>query len=150
MSPSIAERKAASVLPEPVGAATNTSRPSLIAGQASRCAGVGSLKVWSNQPRTAGLKRLRTSKRTSGRREIRAARPMASKVYFPTIQSDSSTRAQDRVIWQMRDTHHPQPIAKEIFVVVGDVVNQHNRCRRRQQEPKTRPLSKRRQQEDSQ
>src|ERR1700683_1766583 len=46
--------KAASVLPEPVGAAINTLRPALIAGQASRCATVGAGKLRSNQAGTAG------------------------------------------------------------------------------------------------
>ena len=41
---SIAARNAASVLPEPVGAAIRTFRPALIAGQASACAGVGAAK----------------------------------------------------------------------------------------------------------
>ena len=40
-SPSIAARNAASVLPEPVGAAISTWRPAWIAGQASACAAVG-------------------------------------------------------------------------------------------------------------
>ncbi len=37
----MAERKAARVLPEPVGAAISVCRPSRIAGQPSRCGGVG-------------------------------------------------------------------------------------------------------------
>ena len=52
--PSIAARNAASVLPEPVGAAISTWRPAWIAGQASACAGVGAAKLRSNQAATAG------------------------------------------------------------------------------------------------
>src|ERR1700694_2413847 len=53
---SIAARKAASVLPEPVGARTRTLSPSAIAGQASSWARVGDWKVASNHARVAGLK----------------------------------------------------------------------------------------------
>src|SRR6185437_8452041 len=50
----MAARKAASVFPEPVGAAITTLRRALINGQASACAGVGAAKVSSNQAATAG------------------------------------------------------------------------------------------------
>src|ERR1044072_3859852 len=53
----MAARKAAKVLPDPVGAAISTFRPCLICGQASPCAGVGEAKVFSNQLVTAGWKR---------------------------------------------------------------------------------------------
>ena len=53
-SVSIAARNAASVLPEPVGAAISVCRPARIAGQASACGAVGVLKVAWNQPATAG------------------------------------------------------------------------------------------------
>ena len=43
-SRSIATRNAASVLPEPVGAATSVCSPATIRGQPSRCASVGSLE----------------------------------------------------------------------------------------------------------
>ena len=50
-----AERKAASVLPEPVGAAISVSSPPAIAGQPCACGSVGpSGKRRSNQARTAG------------------------------------------------------------------------------------------------
>ena len=51
---SIAARKAANVLPEPVGAAISVCRPDLIDGQASACAGVARTKRLSNQSATAG------------------------------------------------------------------------------------------------
>ena len=51
---SIAARNAASVLPEPVGAAISVCRPALIAGQAARCAGEGAANVLRNQSATAG------------------------------------------------------------------------------------------------
>ena len=51
---SIAARKAASVLPDPVGAAMRVWRPALIAGQASACPGVGEAKLSANQFATAG------------------------------------------------------------------------------------------------
>src|SRR5258708_38706983 len=54
MRPSMAERNAASVLPEPVGAAISAWPPDLIAGQASFCAAVGSAKLALNQAATAG------------------------------------------------------------------------------------------------
>ena len=57
-SPSIAARNAASVLPEPVGAAISTCRPAWIAGQASACAAVGAAKLRSNQAATAGWNRV--------------------------------------------------------------------------------------------
>jgi hypothetical protein len=53
-SASIAARKAASVLPDPVGAATRVCRPPRIAGQASICACVGAAKAERNQLATAG------------------------------------------------------------------------------------------------
>ena len=49
----MAQRMAARVLPEPVGAAINTLRPAAIAGHASVWAGVGAAKLWSNHARTA-------------------------------------------------------------------------------------------------
>ncbi len=52
-SSSIAARNAASVLPEPVGAAISTSLPDWIAGHASACAGVGAGKVRPNHADTA-------------------------------------------------------------------------------------------------
>jgi hypothetical protein len=46
---SSAYRKAASVLPDPVGAVTRTSLPDAIKGQAWACAGVGAPNFRSNQ-----------------------------------------------------------------------------------------------------
>ena len=54
MRSSIAVMKAASVLPEPVGAAISTLRLALIAGQACVCVAVGARKLRSNQAATAG------------------------------------------------------------------------------------------------
>src|ERR1700682_5896179 len=51
---SIAARKAAKVLPDPVGAATNTCCPASSAGHARSCAGVGASKVRENHAATAG------------------------------------------------------------------------------------------------
>src|SRR5689334_18227232 len=45
---------AASVLPDPVGAARSTFCPAAIAGHASACAGVGAANWRSNQAATAG------------------------------------------------------------------------------------------------
>src|SRR5688500_19815674 len=56
MSESIAERNAASVFPEPVGAAMSVFFPSRIGGQPSRCGAVGSPRCAANQFRTAGWK----------------------------------------------------------------------------------------------
>ena len=47
-SRSIDQRKAASVLPEPVGATTRALRPAPIAAQAPGCAAVGALNEASN------------------------------------------------------------------------------------------------------
>src|SRR5207245_6060890 len=44
------------VFPEPVGAWISVCSPVAIAGQPSRCAGVGSAKAWSNHARVSGLK----------------------------------------------------------------------------------------------
>src|SRR5689334_11302599 len=49
----MAARNAANVLPEPVGAASNTSRPAAMAGHACACAGVGAGKAPLNQAHTA-------------------------------------------------------------------------------------------------
>src|ERR671935_2976442 len=49
-------RKAARVLPEPVGAWISVWPPRAIAGQPSACAGVGSANACSNQARVSALK----------------------------------------------------------------------------------------------
>src|SRR5277367_6185233 len=54
----MAARKAASVLPDPVGAAISVWRPALMAGQASAWAGVGAAKLSANHPATAGWNRV--------------------------------------------------------------------------------------------
>src|SRR5262245_24812878 len=66
-SRSIADRNAASVLPEPVGATTRTSRRSPIGGQPPACAGVGVAKVASNHARVSGEKPPRGSPAAGGR-----------------------------------------------------------------------------------
>src|SRR5215831_12024444 len=55
---SMADRNAASVLPEPVGAAIKVCRPDLIAGQASACGSVGAVNCFRNHSRTAGWNEL--------------------------------------------------------------------------------------------
>src|SRR5699024_3444955 len=87
---SIALRKAARVLPDPVGATTRVSSPRSIASHAATCAGVGAAKDSANHSRVAGEKDdgssrrdwsippLWTAARTSrrpGRRPTRAGRP---------------------------------------------------------------------------
>src|SRR5690348_6907834 len=52
----MADRKAASVLPDPVGAATSVWRPARIAGQASSWAAVGLGNAEENHAATAGWK----------------------------------------------------------------------------------------------
>ncbi len=52
----MAARNAASVLPEPVGAAISVCRPAWISGQARACGSVGRPKRFSNQEATAGWK----------------------------------------------------------------------------------------------
>src|SRR3954463_13364292 len=52
----MAARKAASVLPERVGAAIRVWRPAWISGQARACGSVGEPKRFSNQEATAGGK----------------------------------------------------------------------------------------------
>ena len=54
-SRSIAQRNAARVFPDPVGAEISTCSPDAIAGHACSCAGVGASKAASNQVRVAGL-----------------------------------------------------------------------------------------------
>src|SRR5687768_11362760 len=49
-------KKAASVLPEPVGARMSACSPAAIAGHPSACAGVGSPNVVRNHSRTGGEK----------------------------------------------------------------------------------------------
>src|SRR5262245_50664932 len=53
----MAARKAASVLPEPVGAKISVERPAWISGQPSSCARVGPENVSANHSATAGWKR---------------------------------------------------------------------------------------------
>ena len=55
--PSIAQRNAANVLPDPVGAMTRVLSPSAMAFQACACAGVGSTKVPANHSQVSALKR---------------------------------------------------------------------------------------------
>ena len=50
----MAVRNAASVLPEPVGAAINVCRPAAIESQPRSCAGVGSPTTLVNHSRTMG------------------------------------------------------------------------------------------------
>ena len=57
----MAERKAASVLPEPVGAAISALRCSEVTAQARACASVGAGKRLRNHPATAGWKPERAS-----------------------------------------------------------------------------------------
>jgi hypothetical protein len=70
---SIAARKAASVLPDPVGAAMRVWRPALIAGHASACAGVGEAKLSANQLTTAGWNRVSTPVDVRGAAELSPA-----------------------------------------------------------------------------
>src|SRR5262245_22641434 len=56
----MAHRKAASVLPDPVGAETSACRPDPIASQAPVCAAVGAANAEANQDRVAGEKRAST------------------------------------------------------------------------------------------
>jgi len=88
-SSSIAARKAASVLPDPVGAAIRTLRPARMAGHASRCASVGCANVRSNQAVTAGWKickgmviRPLDAPQVPAASRSRSARPLIRKVRF--------------------------------------------------------------------
>ena len=56
-SRSSAQRNAASVLPDPVGATTSVLSPAAMASHASACAGVGAAKVPVNHSRVGALKR---------------------------------------------------------------------------------------------
>src|SRR5580704_18688665 len=56
----MAARNAANVLPDPVGAATNTCWPAASAGHAWICASVGASKVRENHAATAGWNELST------------------------------------------------------------------------------------------
>src|SRR3954468_6858537 len=58
---SSAQRNAARVLPDPVGATTSAWSPRLTASHAPAWAAVGCAKAWVNQPRVAGEKRASTS-----------------------------------------------------------------------------------------
>ena len=57
----MAERKAASVLPDPVGAAIRALRCWEVTAQARACASVGAGKRLRNHPATAGWKPVRAS-----------------------------------------------------------------------------------------
>ena len=54
------QRKAANVLPEPVGATTKAWEPAEMAFSAPVCASVGALNAPANHSRVAGLKRSST------------------------------------------------------------------------------------------
>src|SRR3954452_12445259 len=58
---SSAHKKAARVLPDPVGATTRACSPRLTASQAPTWAGVGAANAWVNQARVAGEKRSSTA-----------------------------------------------------------------------------------------
>src|ERR1700722_19815814 len=77
---SIAARKAASVLPDPVGAAMRVWRPALIAGQASACAGVGEAELLANQFATAGWDSISTTGEGRDAAELSPAPVRAFKV----------------------------------------------------------------------
>src|SRR5271157_4174112 len=64
-SKSSAARNAARVLPDPVGATISVFRPAAMAGQPSRCAGVGSPSASRNQAATGGRNLTRTSSPSS-------------------------------------------------------------------------------------
>jgi hypothetical protein len=70
----MAARKAASVLPDPVGAKTSVEWPAWISGQPSSCARVGRPNVCWNHSSTAGWNRasMRAFSRSSS---ARAGRP---------------------------------------------------------------------------
>src|SRR3984957_3307111 len=67
---SMAARKAASVLPDPVGAAMRVWRPDLIAGHASACAAGGSAKISANQFATGGWNSASTAPDRRGAAEL--------------------------------------------------------------------------------
>ena len=69
----MAARKAASVLPDPVGAAMRVWRPALIAGHASACAAVGPAKVSANQFATAGWNSVSTAPDCRGAADLAPA-----------------------------------------------------------------------------
>src|ERR1700722_17937141 len=69
----MAARKAASVLPDPVGAAMRVWWPALIAGHASACAAVGPAKVSANQFATAGWNSVSTAPDCRGAADLAPA-----------------------------------------------------------------------------
>src|SRR5262249_13943135 len=78
-SRSIADRKDASVLPDPVGAWMRTCSPLAIAGQPSSWAGVGVAKARSNHTRVSGANAASGSGRPMGPGYYRA---MAQPLWF--------------------------------------------------------------------
>src|SRR5262245_43688072 len=118
-SESIAARNAASVFPEPVGAATSAWRPALIVGQASTCAGVGAAKAEENHAPTAGWKSSRTfwvmvgtpierlphkephrpSDRTLAQRRPRPRRASFSAARIRCTHAEIVSRARDRSVY---------------------------------------------------
>src|SRR5262249_50450062 len=80
-SRSRAQRKAASVLPEPVGAETSTCCPEAMASHAPVWAAVGAAKAEPNHAATAGEKRASAGWTSDGTRtEEHAVHPHASRV----------------------------------------------------------------------
>lgn len=67
---SMHHRKAASVLPVPVGARISVESPRAMAGQPSSCGRVGAEKTAVNQSRTAGWKSSKASLATAGKGEF--------------------------------------------------------------------------------
>src|SRR5271157_3872999 len=84
-SRSSAARNAASVLPDPVGATISVFRPAAIAGQPSRCEGVGSPNASRNQAATGGRNRASTSSSASpsSSESIRYRNPSPYNPHFP-------------------------------------------------------------------
>ena len=81
----MAARKAASVLPDPVGAAMRVWRPALIAGHASACAAVGPAKVSANQFATAGWNSVST---VPDRRGVAELAPAPARAFTVEAKSE--------------------------------------------------------------
>src|SRR6202022_1428367 len=120
-SASIAARNAASVLPDPVGAATSTCRPAWMAGHACACAGVGAAKLCANHAATAGWNRGSgfMDADFSGTRQIDDRSAVADRA--SGLQPLSNLHAKDR--WADSTPNQPTPLPSAIAFVANPLKN---------------------------
>src|SRR3954470_8621511 len=92
------QRKAARVLPEPVGATSSAGSPLLIADQAPSCAGVGASNAPVNQARVASENRSRVDMSSSLPARYDTS-PVQRTGYKPAVEDLFAGDELDRGLW---------------------------------------------------